>query len=655
MPTVTYQITGQQPIVLDIPAEMTPDAQTATIQAALDTVADSGGGSVTLSAGTVTVTGTGVAADGALRVGSNTTFEGAGLGETVLRLADGSNAVTGIVRTDSGQTLPDGSYKTTENVTIRNLSVDGNQANTTGNVDGFYSGSRPDSGLRDTNITLNSVEIHSVSRYGFDPHEGTTNLKIVNSIAHHNGVDGFTIDGSERVLLSNNVAYENGRHGINIVTGSRDVVVDNNTSYANGSSGLVVQTGDNEIRSWSGDITISGGSYSDNARYGLEIKHADTVAIGDVTASGNTYHGMLLSGVVGAQLSNNTMAGNNGQGSQLGIKNYVQDWNDAAAENDRVIISTDIIVDGARQETPANDLDVAVYDWVITAGDDVVTGTDVADTFAAGDGDDVVSGGSGNDRLAGNAGNDTLIGGPGDDHLSGNIGDDTLRYSSGYDRLDGGPGSDTADFSAAAAAIYVNLKLSGDQVLTSGQHTVSKSTAKTAIADLVDIETVVGSAMDDKIYGSKGSDILFGGDGADLIKGRSGQDDLNGGNGNDKLRGNGASDRLDGGSGNDDLRGGGGNDVLIGGAGNDTLVGGSGSDVFQFFGNWGVDRITDFRAGQDTLAFYPSAGPTSIADLSISDQGGNTVVEYGDQQITLTNLQSSSLSSDDFVFIPDLM
>ena len=170
MANVTYQIEGQPAVVVDIPSTMAPENQTAAIQAALDAVADGGGGTVTLSAGTFTITGTGTAADGALRVGSNTTLEGAGIGETTLRLADGSTAVTGIVRTDSGQTLPDGSYKTTHDVTIRNLSIDGNASGTSGDVDGFYSGSRPDSGLRDTNITLDSIEIFNVSRYVFDPH-----------------------------------------------------------------------------------------------------------------------------------------------------------------------------------------------------------------------------------------------------------------------------------------------------------------------------------------------------------------------------------------------------------------------------------------------------------------------------------------------------
>ena len=83
----------------------------------------------------------------------------------------------------------------------------------------------------DSNITVNAVEIHDVSRYGFDPHEQTKGLTFSNSISHHNGVDGFTIDFASDVSLVNNEAYANGRHGFNVVTGSYDVRFLDNVAY----------------------------------------------------------------------------------------------------------------------------------------------------------------------------------------------------------------------------------------------------------------------------------------------------------------------------------------------------------------------------------------------------------------------------------------
>jgi Ca2+-binding RTX toxin-like protein len=84
-------------------------------------------------------------------------------------------------------------------------------------------------------------------------------------------------------------------------------------------------------------------------------------------------------------------------------------------------------------------------------GDDVVTGTESADTVCLGSGNDRfesqggadrASGGSGGDVLIGGDGPDTLRGGKGGDRLIGGSGDDDLRGGKGKDHIDGGPGSD---------------------------------------------------------------------------------------------------------------------------------------------------------------------------------------------------------------------
>jgi len=61
-------------------------------------------------------------------------------------------------------------------------------------------------------------------------------------------------------------------------------------------------------------------------------------------------------------------------------------------------------------------------------------------------GNDHLSGGDGNDLVEGGAGNDTLIGDQGDDTLAGGDGDDFLVGGSGNDTLQGGLGNDTFMF-----------------------------------------------------------------------------------------------------------------------------------------------------------------------------------------------------------------
>jgi len=69
-----------------------------------------------------------------------------------------------------------------------------------------------------------------------------------------------------------------------------------------------------------------------------------------------------------------------------------------------------------------------------TDGDDLLSGSDLADT---------ISGGAGNDSIAGHDGADVLNGGNGDDTIDGGNGDDEIRDEGGANVLHGGAGNDT--------------------------------------------------------------------------------------------------------------------------------------------------------------------------------------------------------------------
>lgn len=99
-----------------------------------------------------------------------------------------------------------------------------------------------------------------------------------------------------------------------------------------------------------------------------------------------------------------------------------------------------------------------------SSGDDVITGTAVAeaifasdgndrvnarggdDLVFAGNGNDIVRGGAGQDRLVGGDGNDVLWGDGGRDVLDGGNGDDVLFGGAGKDDMTGGFGGDTFVF-----------------------------------------------------------------------------------------------------------------------------------------------------------------------------------------------------------------
>lgn len=193
------------------------------------------------------------------------------------------------------------------------------------------------------------------------------------------------------------------------------------------------------------------------------------------------------------------------------------------------------------------------------AGANALFGFDGNDSLYGDGGDDKLYGGNGHDTLYGGIGNDWLDGGAGHDRLYGDTGNDRLRGFDGNDRLYGGTGNDT----------------------------------------------LYGDKGNDLLYGDTGNDKLLGGVGNDKLYGGMGRNTLSGGDGNDYLYGGAQVDILYGDNGNDRIYGDAGNDVLYGGLGNDTLSGGYGRDTFVFNtrlnGSKNVDRIVDFKSGQDRI------------------------------------------------------
>jgi CSLREA domain-containing protein len=81
---------------------------------------------------------------------------------------------------------------------------------------------------------------------------------------------------------------------------------------------------------------------------------------------------------------------------------------------------------------------------------ETLTGSAMADMILAGKGDDTASGRGARDLLCGRSGNDTLLGEEARDTLLGGKNDDGMTGGPGADKFAGGPGTDTAtDFNAA--------------------------------------------------------------------------------------------------------------------------------------------------------------------------------------------------------------
>ena len=88
-----------------------------------------------------------------------------------------------------------------------------------------------------------------------------------------------------------------------------------------------------------------------------------------------------------------------------------------------------------------------------TEGDDIICGSEYADTIfagkgddqvCAGDGNDVIHGGFGDDAIDGEGDDETIHGGWGDDNMVGGEGDDTILAGRCNDEVNGGEGDEYA-------------------------------------------------------------------------------------------------------------------------------------------------------------------------------------------------------------------
>ena len=170
-------------------------------------------------------------------------------------------------------------------------------------------------------------------------------------------------------------------------------------------------------------------------------------------------------------------------------------------------------------------------------------------------------------------------------------------------------------------------------------------------------DTIYGHGGDDTLYGGAGEDFLYGGGGDDTIYGGAGDDWVRGGDGNDTLHGGAGDDRIAGGAGDDTLYGGEGDDFLSAGPGTDTLYGGAGKDIFAFWGAYGHGNhtIKDFVSGEDKIDLVAlgarwANSVSRFEDLTITQDGSDTVIDTGRGTIRVENFNADDLDAGDFVF-----
>lgn len=227
-------------------------------------------------------------------------------------------------------------------------------------------------------------------------------------------------------------------------------------------------------------------------------------------------------------------------------------------DDDYVVNGSDVIIEGANAgfdtleayQSYALAAGVSIERMTLTQGISL-TGNAFAQTLVGNGAGNLLDGGGGADRMEGRAGNDTYVVDNAGDIVSeaGGNGLDTVQSSVTFN-LEG----------ARAIGAIENLVLTGSAAING-----------------------VGNNLSNRIDGNSRANTLTGAGGADTLVGGEGADRLNGGDGKD---------------------------LLFGQAGADTMTGGAGVDRFYFTfapPAGGLDTITDFAAGSDTIYLFSGA------------------------------------------------
>jgi Ca2+-binding RTX toxin-like protein len=351
------------------------------------------------------------------------------------------------------------------------------------------------------------------------------------------------------------------------------------------------------------------------------------------------------------------------------------DW--ALYDDSSAAVIVNLSMEEGMGGTAAGDTLVSIEGVLGSAYEDLLIGTNEAETLSGAGGNDTLKGGGGSDILTGGSGADTasydgsasavhaslldqsgyigdaegdefisienltgsahddfLVGGNGANRLSGLGGSDSLVGAGGADILNGGLGIDIALYGGSPTGVVVSL------ITGTGSGGEAEGDTLTGIENL---------------SGSNHADQLWGNDGNNLFQGLQGDDTLKGGGGADTLYGESAW----GGIGNDTLIGGAGADTMVGGFGNDTYYVDDLADVITEYAGQGNDAVFTtvsftLTAGADveTLRTTSDNGVSSI-DLIGNSSGnvirgnnGNNVINGGDGNDDLTGLGGS----DSFLF-----
>ncbi len=287
---------------------LAPDPQEASFHTRfnplVERLSDEGGGTIKLEPGTYVTSEQ-------LYVLSNIRLSGSGReGSTasIIRLADNAPSFgnkSGIVRAKYNVDISQDAF--VRNVVVEDLVIDGNRDNQRQDV--YDAEKKYGLYAEAIGMVIRRVTIHSCMGYGFDPHgdgqtnEPSRNVLIEDTHAYNNLKDGYALDRQVDMIFRNNLAEDNDRAGINVVTETENLVIENSVARNNRGDGIVVQNG-------SGNVTIRNTLITDNARHGLYVRDGWDTNLVENEVTQNAFAGIRILGGRDIAVERNLISGN---------------------------------------------------------------------------------------------------------------------------------------------------------------------------------------------------------------------------------------------------------------------------------------------------------------------------------------------------------
>lgn len=285
-------------------------ADNVDINTAINRVADLGGGIIHVRTGNYSISAP-------IKLKSNVTLRGEGRQTVISQINSGNfHMITSFDETNGHS-----------DVSLESLTINGNKANQSSNVNGVHL-------VNCTNLKIHDLVVYDCKRQGINIDGSLTEMVwITNNVIYNSGETGINLlDEVERIVVDRNYCYDNGAANISLngtgsyVTFSNNVcknagratpTADNITGYNKANTHFTVinnqcySGGNNGIHVGGNDLIVIGNQVENADVDGIQVRNHDESQQTNALVVGNSVNSVTRYGVFVKNVTNGVVSSNN--------------------------------------------------------------------------------------------------------------------------------------------------------------------------------------------------------------------------------------------------------------------------------------------------------------------------------------------------------